>query len=36
MDLSETYRRIAQKYFPNAIIVADRFYVVRLWSSSTL
>lgn len=30
MDLSETYRRIAQKYFPNAIIVADRFHVVRL------
>lgn len=30
MDLSETYRRIAQQYFPNAIIVADRFHVVRL------
>ncbi|WP_232357942.1 transposase [Paraneptunicella aestuarii] len=30
MDLSETYRRIAQHYFPNAIIVADRFHVVRL------
>ncbi|NYT66927.1 ISL3 family transposase, partial [Alcaligenaceae bacterium] len=30
MDLSETYRRIARKYFPNAIIVADRFHVVRL------
>ena len=30
MDLSETYRRIAQKYFPNAVIVADRFHVVRL------
>jgi transposase len=25
MDLSETYRRIAQEYFPNALIVADRF-----------
>ena len=30
MDLSETYRQIVQKYFPNAKIVADRFHVVRL------
>lgn len=30
MDLSETYRRIARKYFPNAVIVADRFHVIRL------
>jgi len=30
MDMSETYRRIAQQYFPNALIVADRFHVVRL------
>ena len=30
MDLSETYRQIARKYFPNAMIVADRFHVVRL------
>jgi transposase len=30
MDLSETYRSIIQKYFPNAMIVADRFHVVRL------
>jgi transposase len=30
MDLSETYRSIAQQYFPNARIVADRFHVVRL------
>ena len=30
MDMSETYRRIAQRYFPNATIVADRFHVVRL------
>jgi transposase len=29
MDLSETYRRIVQKYFPNARIVADRFHVIR-------
>lgn len=30
MDLSETYRSIARKYFPNAMIVADRFHVVKL------
>lgn len=30
MDLSETYRSIARRYFPNAAIVADRFHVVRL------
>ncbi len=30
MDLSETYRRIAREYFPNAVIVADRFHVIRL------
>lgn len=30
MDLSETYRAIVHKYFPNAQIVADRFHVVRL------
>lgn len=30
MDLSETYRSIARKYFPQAAIVADRFHVVRL------
>ena len=30
MDLSETYRSIARRYFPNAMIVADRFHVVRL------
>lgn len=30
MDLSSTYRSIATKYFPNAMIVADRFHVVRL------
>jgi transposase len=30
MDLSETYRNIVRKYFPNARIVADRFHVVRL------
>lgn len=29
MDLSETYRRIVKKHFPNAMIVADRFHVVR-------
>ena len=30
MDLSDTYRKIARQYFPNAMIVADRFHVVRL------
>ncbi len=30
MDLSETYRAIIRKFFPNAMIVADRFHVVRL------
>lgn len=30
MDLSETYRSIVRKYFPNAMIVADRFHVVRV------
>ena len=30
MDLSETYRSIARRYFPNATIVADRFHVIRL------
>ncbi|HAR43097.1 MAG TPA: ISL3 family transposase [Bdellovibrionales bacterium] len=30
MDLSETYRQIAKKHFPNALIVADRFHVIRL------
>jgi len=30
MDLSETYRSIITKYFPRALIVADRFHVIRL------
>jgi transposase len=30
MDLSETYRSIVKRYFPNALIVADRFHVIRL------
>ncbi len=30
MDLSETYRKIAKDYFPKAMIVADRFHVLRL------
>lgn len=29
MDLSETYRRLVRKYFPNAKIVTDRFHVIR-------
>jgi len=30
MDLSSTYRAIARKHFPNAMIVTDRFHVIRL------
>jgi transposase len=30
MDLSETYRSIAKNHFPKALIVADRFHVLRL------
>jgi transposase len=30
MDLSETYRQIVKSNFPNALIVADRFHVIRL------
>ncbi len=30
MDLSEVYHKIARDYFPKAMIVADRFHVVRL------
>jgi len=30
MDLSTTYRTIVQKHFPRAMIVADRFHVIRL------
>jgi transposase len=30
MDLSKGYRSIVRKYFPNALIVADRFHVIRL------
>ena len=29
MDLAQSYRSFATKYFPNAIIVADRFHVNR-------
>jgi transposase len=30
MDLSNAYRALARKYFPQAKIVADRFHVIRL------
>lgn len=30
IDLSSTYRSLVKKYFPNAMIVADRFHVIRL------
>lgn len=29
IDLCEHYRRMIEKYFPNALIVADRFHVIR-------
>lgn len=30
MDMADTYRRIAKKHFPQAMIVVDRFHVVKL------
>ena len=30
IDLSSTYRSLVRKYFPRALIVADRFHVIRL------
>jgi transposase len=30
MDLSVTYRAVVRKHFPKALIVADRFHVIRL------
>ena len=30
IDLSTSYRNIVRQYFPNAMIVADRFHVIRL------
>lgn len=36
MDLSETYRSVARKHFPEAVIVADRFHVIRLVNHSFL
>ncbi len=30
MDLAAVYRSIARKHFPKAVIVADRFHVIRL------
>lgn len=30
MDLSSSYRNLVRKHFPNAMIVADRFHVIRL------
>jgi transposase len=30
MDLSSSYRALVRKHFPHALIVADRFHVVRL------
>jgi transposase len=30
IDLCSAYRSLVQRYFPNAILVADRFHVVRV------
>lgn len=30
IDLSSSYRALIRRYFPNAVIVADRFHVIRL------
>jgi transposase len=30
MDLAPVYRSLVRKYFPNALIVADRFHVIRM------
>lgn len=30
IDLSSSYRALVRRFFPNAKIVADRFYVIRL------
>jgi transposase len=30
MDLSPSYRSLVQRYFPKALIVSDRFHVIRL------
>ena len=30
MDLAAVYRSLVKQYFPNAVIVADRFHVIRL------
>lgn len=36
MDLSHSYRSIVKQYFPRALIVADRFHVVRLLNQMCL
>lgn len=32
IDMSSSYRSFAKKFFPNAVIVADKFHVLRLFS----
>src|SRR4030066_2468562 len=36
MDLSETYRNTIRRYFPQAMIVSDRFHVIRLFNNHFL
>ena len=30
IDLAHNYRALIRKHFPNALIVADRFHVIRI------
>jgi transposase len=32
LDLSDPYKRFARRFFPNAVLVADKFHVLRLLS----
>ncbi len=36
IDLSSSYRQLIRQYFPNAMIVADRFHVIRLLNQMCL
>lgn len=36
IDLSSSYRHLVKKYFPKAMIVADRFHVIRLLNHQCL
>lgn len=36
MDMSGTYKSFVKKFFPNAVIVADKFHVLRLFTPSIM